>query len=180
MKSIARLVLAGLLALPAVTMLARPSAAQDAKSLAAFRCQQIGGYFATVAVNTSGQTSDPMIVWRSEEFSDSGYTPQRRCNDVTARLNGAYQDNGRSLSNLFLTVGPVNRHVVMCHVNSTRSGCNRNNVLFTLSQTNRRASNPRALLENLFNARVLSTGNPVQESGGQAYVSLETLVNSLF
>ncbi|MCG9884307.1 MAG: COP23 domain-containing protein [Cyanobacteria bacterium] len=179
MKPFARLALAALCAMPVVGAIASPGAAQEAKNLSTFRCQQIGGYFATVAVNSNGRSA-PMIVWRSQEFSDSGYTPQRRCADVTSRLNSVFQANGRSLRNLFLTVGPVNRHVVMCHVNSTRSGCNSNNVLFTLSQTNRPSSNSRAILENLFNTRVLSTGNPVQESGGQAYVSLEAVVEGLF
>jgi hypothetical protein len=179
MKRLARLILVGAIALNLPLLAARSSTAQETKALSSFQCRQVNGYYATMAVNQDGRTA-PMIVWATEEFSDSGYTPQRRCTEVTNRLNSVLRSNGSSLRNVYLTVGPVNRHVVLCHVNNTRSGCNRENVLFTLSQSNRRASNPRALLENLFQTRALTSGNPVQESGGQAYVNLEALVDQLF
>lgn len=159
--------------------LADVARAGEVKSLASFQCQQVNGYYATVAVSRDGRTA-PLIAWSSEEFSDSGYTPQRRCADVTSRFNSVLRENGNNLSNIYLTVGPVNRLVVLCHTSNTRSGCNRSNVLFTLSQRNQRSGDPQEILENLFNRRVLSSGNPVQESGGQPYVNLETLINQLF
>ena len=132
-----------------------------------------------MAVQHSGSRA-PLIAWASEEFSDAGYPPKRRCFDVTQRLNQALEDNGGRLRNLYLTVGPVNGHMVLCHVNNTRRGCNRNNVLFTLSRSNRGARNPTAMLNRMFNTQALSSGNPIQQSGGQPYVNLESLVNGLF
>ncbi|MEM9772407.1 MAG: COP23 domain-containing protein, partial [Cyanobacteria bacterium P01_D01_bin.73] len=175
----ARIALAGLLALNLPFAFADRSDAQVVKALDTFQCEKVQGYHATMAVQHSGQRA-PMIVWASQEFSDSGYTPERRCREVTQRLNQALEENGGRLQNLFLTVGPVNRHMVLCHVSNTRRGCNRNNVLFTLSQSNRRAENPTEMLSRMFNTEALSSGNPIQQSGGQPYVSLETLVNGLF
>ena len=179
MKSIARIALAGLFALSLPLAIAPRSDAQTVKALDTFRCDKVQGYYATMAVQHSGRRA-PMIVWASEEFSNSGYPPERRCREVTQRLNRALEDNGGRLRNLYLTLGPVNRHMVLCHVNNTRRGCNRNNVLFTLSQGNRRAENPTQMLSRLFNTEALSSGNPIQQSGGQPYVSLEQLVNGLF
>jgi hypothetical protein len=179
MKSVAKWAIAGLLAVNLPWMAAESAQAGSIKSLASFQCQQVNGYYATVAVQRSGRSA-PVIAWTSEEFSDAGYTPQRRCGEVTSRLNSVLRDNGNRLSNLYLTVGRVNGHTVVCSVNNTQSGCNRNNVLFTLSQTNRRSNDPREILARLFNTRVLSSGSSVQESGGQPYVNLEHLVNQLF
>ncbi|RFP54998.1 MAG: hypothetical protein BJG00_015640 [Limnothrix sp. CACIAM 69d] len=179
MKSAMKWAIASLVALNLPWMTAETARAGAIKSLASFQCQQVNGYYATVAVQRNGRTA-PVIAWTSEEFSDAGYTPQRRCGEVTSRLNGVLRENGNRLSNIYLTVGRVNSHTVVCSVGNMRSGCNRNNVLFTLSQTNRRSNDPREVLERLFNTRVLSSGNPVQESGGQPYVNLESLVNQLF
>ncbi len=179
MKSVVKWAIAGVVALNIPWMTADAAAAGAIKSLASFQCQQVNGYYATVAVQRNGRVA-PVIAWTSEEFSDAGYTPQRRCGEVTSRLNGVLRDNGNRLSNIYLTVGRVNSHTVVCSVGNMRSGCNRNNVLFTLSQTNRRSNEPREVLERLFNTRVLTSGNPVQESGGQPYVNLESLVNQLF
>ncbi|MEM6500639.1 MAG: COP23 domain-containing protein [Cyanobacteria bacterium P01_C01_bin.89] len=179
MKSLARIALAGVLALNLPLAFAGRSDAQTIKALDTFQCEKVQGYHATMAVQHSGRRA-PLIAWTSQEFSGSGYTPQRRCQEVTQRLNQALRDNGGRLQNLYLTVGPVNRHMVLCHVTGTRRGCNRNNVLFTLSESNRRAENPTAMLSRMFNTEALSSGNPIQQSGGQPYVSLETLVNGLF
>lgn len=171
--------IAAVVALVAPLGLSNAAWAGEIKSLDSFRCQRVGGNYATVAVQRGGRTA-PLIAWSTEEFSDAGYTPQRRCNEVTNRFNSVLRENGNSLRNIYLTVGPVNRLVVLCHTGNMNSGCNRSNVLFTLSQRNQRDRDPREILENLFNRRVLSSGNPVQESGGQPYVSLEALINQLF
>ena len=138
MKSAMKWAIAGLVALNLPWMTAETARAGAIKSLASFQCQQVNGYYATVAVQRNGRTA-PVIAWTSEEFSDAGYTPQRRCGEVTSRLNGVLRENGNRLSNIYLTVGRVNSHTVVCSVGNMRSGCNRNNVLFTLSQTNRRS-----------------------------------------
>ncbi|MBW4576613.1 MAG: COP23 domain-containing protein [Aphanothece sp. CMT-3BRIN-NPC111] len=147
-----------------------------------------GARFVTVAIREDGSETVPLIKWRTQEFSRSGNTPERRCYEVTSRLNNAVRENGGKLSGLYLTVGRVNkRYLVLCYVNNTRSGCNRNNVLFTLSQQNQRS--PAQVLASIINYSVnssvlgSSSSSPIFESGGGnesealPYVNLEELVD---
>jgi Circadian oscillating protein COP23 len=115
-----------------------------------------------------------IIDWQTSEFSPKGYTQSVRCNVVTNKLNKAISENDGQLRNLWLTVGQVGNYLVLCHVNNVRSGCNENNMLFTFKAEHR--LNPSEVLATLLNISVTEQGNPVQESRGQAYVNLETLV----
>ncbi len=150
-----------------------PSAARADASIDSFQCRNTDGVNFTVALSRAGRDSDPMIVWTSDAFTRAGYPPARRCQDVTARLNTLLQDNGNSLDGLHLTAGRVNRQWVVCAVESTRLGCNPDNVLFTLSGQ----QTPDQVMESL---RARRTGTSIQQSGGRPYVNLEQLVNSLF
>ena len=169
MKGIVRFILASAIAAQFPLWIARPGLAQDQPS--SFECRTDDGINYTIAMRNNGDVSDPIIVWTSEAFTDSGYPPARRCSDVTSRLNTLLDDNGDTLNGLYLTGGNVNSQFVICAVESTRSGCNSNNVLFTLSGGN--ARNPNRVLESL-SGRV--SGVNIQESGGQVYVDLEDLV----
>lgn len=179
LKSLFQLAFAGLVATQLPLLTAQTSLAQSAPPPASFKCMTEGNAYVTVAVSKNGTVSNPMIAWTTEEFSGAGYTPQRRCEEVTTRLNSILNQNGGTLSGLQLTIGPVNGQLVLCSVNNTNSGCNGNNMLFTLSEKNRR--NSRKVLEGLLNATANASGNAMQESAdGQLYVNLETLVNQLF
>jgi len=170
-KSIFRLATAGLLSVAGVSLFnTAPTMAQSAGS---FECKQ-DGYYVTVAVKNNGAISDPLIVWKTEEFSDAGYTPEVRCEEVTSRLNSAVERNGGSLNGLYLTAGRVNGLPVLCTVNDAKGGCNNNNLLFTL----KRGNDPNAVLQRLFAAT--GSGTPIQQSGGQSYVDLNKLVQQLF
>lgn len=170
-----RWAIAGLVAAHMPLFAAEKGMAQSA-SVASFQCRQQGNYY-TIAIDQNGKLSDPVIVWTTEEFSGAGYTPERRCREVTGRLNELLEQNNDSLSGLYLTAGRVNGQTVLCSVNNTRYGCNSNNMLFTLSGNN--ARNPNRVLQSLADDSQ-SSGNLIQESGGQVYVDLESLVNRLF
>ncbi|MBD2043745.1 COP23 domain-containing protein [Microcoleus sp. FACHB-672] len=171
-KSVFRLAFAGLVAAQVPMLSVQPASAQST-NLQAFECRQ-DDYYVTVAVRKNGTVSDPMIVWTTEEFSEAGFPPAKRCAEVTSRLNSAIAQNSGTLNGLYLTAGRVNGLPVICSVNNTRAGCNGNNVLFTLKREN----NPNTVLEKLFSAS--GTGTPIQQSGGQNYVDLSKLVNQLF
>lgn len=174
LKSFFHLAFAGILAgIPLLN--AQSASAQSTDSLASFDCRQ-NGYYVTVAVRKNGAVSDPMIVWKTEEFSDAGYTPEVRCSEVTKRLNTAFSQNGGTLNGLYLTVGRVSGMPVLCTVNNKRGGCNNENVLFTL----KRGNDPNAVLQKLFSVSVSGSGTPIQQSGGQSYVDLSKLVEQLF
>ena len=137
----------------------------------AFGCERLNGTYTTVLAGTK----TPLVRWRSREFSRRGYTPERRCKNITYKLNGIVSENDNRLSGLWLTMGKVNRYRVLCHVNNTRSGCNKTNLLMTLSYWNR--WNPEEVMARLLNFAVATRGNSVQESTGQTYISLEQWVN---
>ncbi len=138
-----------------------------------FECKRLNNIYTTVPAGTKA----PFIRWRSQEFSKKGFTPKRRCEGVTNKLNRVIAENGGTLRGLWLTMGRVNRYRVLCHVNNRRSGCNRDNVLLTLSVWNR--GNPSEVMARLLNLGVTGRGYSVQESEEQPYVSLESLVNEL-
>lgn len=177
-NNILKFAVAGVVAIQPI-LTGEKSLAQSIEPPASFQCLTQSGYYVTLAVRKNGVLSDPIIVWKTEEFSEAGYTPERRCSEVTSRLNKLLSQNNGTLKGLYLTVGPVNGQQVLCAVNNTRTGCNTNNMLFTLSERNRQ--NPTKILESLSNVSAGSvSGTLVQESGGQPYVNLEKLVDGLF
>jgi hypothetical protein len=134
-----------------------------------FYCQQLvndpkGVKFVTYAVRKDGSKTVPLFKWKSQEFNDSGYTPERRCQEVTNRLNKSVRDNDGKLDGLFLTVGKVNRYLVLCNVTNTSGKCNKDNVLFTFSARNRR--NPTRVLASIVNFSISGSGSAIFESGG--------------
>lgn len=151
-----------------------------------FYCVNSGGNFATIAERNGTRTA-PIFVWRTREFGRD-YTPEQRCNLVTQRLNNATAQNGGRLRNLLLTTGRVNRLPVVCYVNSDRTGCNSQNLLFTLDSRN--ASNPDAVLQSLLQFGVEGAGSPIVSFAGgntsstprlrRGYYSLNNAVNQAF
>ncbi len=134
--------------------------------------------FATIAMTPDGPTA-PMINWTRKDFNPSGYTPSKRCEQVTQRLNDAANKHGSGkLSNLWITSGRVNRLPVICYVRSTDSGCGKDNVLFTISPSSPNFKNPSEALVKLVNFSVSGTGSPIQESAGRRYINLAKLVNA--
>ncbi len=123
---------------------------------------------ATVA----GEQKAVIISWKSEDFSQSGYTPLRRCNDVSKRFNDFHASGQLE----FLTAGIVNNSPVIC---ATKNGgaCDRTNVLFTLNRKNRQ--NAAAILQTLFDNRGGADGVFVQESGERPYINVKKALAEL-
>jgi hypothetical protein len=81
------------------------------------------------------------IEWKSEYFVKGGWTPQKRCQEVSKKFQ-KFQELGR-LGNL--TTGKNNGYSVVCAVASYEETCNGNNQLFTLKNS----SNPGLVLAKL-------------------------------
>ncbi len=144
---------------------------------AGFECRTTDGIHYTVALRGNGAASQAIIVWTSEELV--GYPPQRRCREVSDRLNNVLRSNGNTLAGLYLTVGRVNGQSVVCTVGDVGYGCNTNNVLFTLSGEN--ARDPNQVLLSLRD-RVSGAGTPIEQisNNGQVYIDFEALVDRHF
>jgi hypothetical protein len=63
-----------------------------------FECIKAGSGYATIAVTEEGAKTEPLITWNSQAMAGSGYTPQRRYNEVTGRLNTVVANVGGSFS----------------------------------------------------------------------------------
>lgn len=136
-----------------------------------------GGY-STIAIRSNGYPTSPLFNWRRQDYAASGYTPQRRCNEVTGRLNTAVSQNGGLLSQLWLTTGRVNGLPVVCYIRGGDSGCNGLNTLFTISPSSPHYNNPSQALTSLLNFSLTGSGSAIEETSGQQYVSLEKLVEA--
>jgi len=95
-----------------------------------------------------------MISWRT---ATQGWTPQRRCQEVTSRFQ-RHQDNGTLR---FLKADYRNGAGVICATASASESCNASNVLFTVTQ-----GDPNSTLQKLLDGRGLASGKPANESAG--------------
>ncbi|MFP4220948.1 MAG: COP23 domain-containing protein [Phormidium sp.] len=121
-----------------------------------------------------GPHSATLIRWTpagSDYFGDA-YTPERRCQAVTGRLNQALARSQGSLGDLVLTNGYVNNETVICALNPMETGCNKGNVLFTLKPEN--ASRAGDILGQLLqiSRQGAVAGYITETDQGQTYVNL--------
>lgn len=111
------------------------------------------GGFVTVVSN--GQVTRSLITWNSQAFSYSGYTPEVRCNTVTARFNNAFQNQNR----LRLSTGTINNLGVICGLQGRERRCNSENTIITLTP----GKNAREALNEVVSAA--AGGRPLAQSG---------------
>ncbi|TAD97545.1 MAG: hypothetical protein EAZ98_09270 [Oscillatoriales cyanobacterium] len=156
--SIAGLTLSGAIALSGKPASAAPTT---------FQCITSGSGYATIAV-AGGKKTNPLITYNNPVFSGSGFTPQKRCQEISGRLETAVANNGGKLSGLLLTVGEVNGYDVICYVNNNQSGCDSGNLLMTLPPR----TNPGQTLATFLNvsAQPFTSPNPVRMSRPRTYI----------
>ncbi len=125
----------------------------------------------TYAMTASGPR--PLIRWTSEYFSDAGYTPEVRCQQVAARFQTFY--NTGTLK--YLASGYVNSQPVICVAPTQNTPCAANTVLFTLKP----GSDANERLRKLLNLRSGASGADVlyESSSDEAvYVDFEQYLNT--
>ena len=122
-----------------VLMAVKVQAQETSSPRYTFKCvSQQKGVFATTTVRPDGVTINPsLIVWKSQEFSTKGYTPKRRCEVVTDKLNTILSKAGGNPDSIRLTMGLINNLPVLCYADASKSSCDNNNVVVTLSKKNR-------------------------------------------
>lgn len=134
-----------------------------------YQCINYQGKPTTIVDTPRGRIK--LIVWESNYFSNSGWTPERRCQAVTARFQ-KFSDN-RTLK--YVSTGIVkNKYKVIC-VSHPAPGrgydCNGDGLLITLEAND----NPNQVLKNLFVNAAKVGGTAVLR--GQTAVSIETILN---
>ena len=142
------------------------TAAQAGPSARGFVCDTAQGAPSTNAVKSDGGQV-PVIRWTSSTFTSAGWSPQRRCEEVSNRFD-TYYKQGRLK---FITTGRMNRLPVICTSASDGGACD--GLLYTLKP----GQNATATLLSLLEIRVKARG-PLNETTSRHYVSLEQLMST--
>lgn len=157
--------LAGVLTCTAACLVSSPEAA-EARAARGFACGTSNGSPATMAATKDGRQV-PVIRWTSATFNDAGWSPQRRCEEVSTRFD-TYHREGR-LS--YITTGRMNGLPVICTARSSGGGCD--GLLYTLKP----GQDATATLKSLLEIRVKARG-PLYETTSRLYVSIDELMET--
>ena len=109
---------------------------------------------ATVAWVPQRQKNVSVIYWKSDDFSQGGWTPQARCEEVSPKFQTFYNDGRLN----YLTHGKIGVYPVICAVVEDDETCNGDNQLFTV--------NPDADAESVLLKLKDITENATNSSGG--------------
>lgn len=140
----------GAIAIGTVTAFNQPSYAQSTT----FFCGVSSDGVPTTFANTRrGRVQ--VVKWTSEFFTDSGYSPERRCQEVSSRFQ-RHHSSGR-LS--FLTAGYLNGQPAICAGNSSPP-CTSDKLLFTLKP----GSDAAARIQQIFYIGSGASNAPLLES----------------
>jgi hypothetical protein len=126
-----------------------------------FVCGVSNGTPATLARTQRGDV--PVIRWASNYFSGSGWTPERRCEEVSQRFQ-SYYDNGTLK---YLTTGIMNGLPVICTAIQEGGACQ--DLLLTLRQD----ANPGQALQQLLAVRSRASSGPLSQSSERVYIDVE-------
>ncbi|MFB8795429.1 MAG: COP23 domain-containing protein [Microcoleus sp.] len=143
----------------AVSAIGTYASAQTTLQTRAFVCGTSNGAPTTIARTNRGDV--PVIRWTSDRFRDAGYSPERRCIEVSAR----FQQYFRNQKLNYLTTGMMNNQQVVCVAD--REGGNCIGLLFTLKG----GSDPTQVLNSLLAVRVRASG-PLNESTSRVYIDM--------
>ncbi|MEO0947400.1 MAG: COP23 domain-containing protein [Cyanobacteria bacterium J06641_5] len=148
-------------------------------SALAFSCQSWEGQPTTMVRTQRGLL--PLIVWKSAYFSNSGFTPESRCEIVSSRFqHHAERDNLR-----FISHGKLNAQKVLCVADRQALSSNSHNyecqaplsgsLLLTLEATD----DPETVLSELFAVASRANWGAVVFRGGNRFgVDLEEVLES--
>lgn len=140
--------------------------AVEARAARGFVCGTSNGSPATQAITKDGRQV-PVIRWTSSTFNDAGWSPQRRCEEVSTRFDTFHREGRLS----YITTGRMNGLPVICTARSSGSGCD--GLLYTLKP----GQDATATLKSLLEIRVKARG-PLYETTSRLYVSIDELMET--
>ena len=127
-----------------------------------YTCVSERGVPTTTAVMDSGKQI-PVIRWVSDVFTGSGWTPQRRCQEVSERFTKL---SNQGLLN-YLTTGSLNGLSVICATVNKKDSCDSNNLLYTMKP----GQDATSTLKRLFTVRTYAV-RPLNETGDRVFIDL--------
>lgn len=143
-----------------------PFTLQSADAGGKFYC---GTYDSAPSTMTNSATSGkpiPIIMWKSNFFSSDGWTPEKRCQEVSERFNQLHSSGRLKM----LTTGRMNGMPVICASIEKGSGCVDGGLLYTLKV----GQNAGATLRSLLAIRTKATG-PLTETTQRPYISIQEI-----
>lgn len=134
-----------------------------------FVCGTSKGVPTTMAKTPRGNV--PVIRWNSDYFNNSGWTPQKRCQEVSKKFQTFYQNGTLK----YLTTADFNGQSAVCVAERENGSCNPNGsgILFTLKP----GSNPGETLQQLLSVRVHAAG-PLNESSPRVYINMNQFLET--
>lgn len=125
-----------------------------------FSCVTQRGVPTTMATMSNGKQV-PVIRWTSSVFSNDGWSPERRCQEVSSRFS-QFNDNNQLR---YLTTGYMNGMNVICVALNRGDRCS--GLVYTLKP----GQNPTQTLNRLFGVQRTATG-PLNETGDRVYIDM--------
>ncbi|OCR02954.1 hypothetical protein BCD67_08280 [Oscillatoriales cyanobacterium USR001] len=173
-------VVAAAIAIGASAVMAQPTQAQT--SPRTFYCGMSQGKPATLVRTVRGPMT--MVIWINEDFTASGWTPERRCQEISSRFQ---RFNTSGLLKV-LKAGNIGGQPVICAASSNSSPCSNKTVLITLPA----GTNANETLDRLLNTRAGASATPIYLSAdedkavkltydkdGNAFVSVDAMVDQI-
>ena len=144
---------------------AQPKAIANNALASTITCIVANGVPATVVKTKSGKQV-PIIYWKSSTFSGSGWTPEKRCREVSMRFQKFHSADKLE----FITTGRMNGLPVICVATTNGGACA--GLLYTLKP----GQNATATLKKLFDVQRNPDGSPLEETTSRMYVSVDSLI----
>ncbi|NBD15044.1 MAG: hypothetical protein GVY04_02520 [Cyanobacteria bacterium] len=139
--------------------LPQDSTATQPKNSIQYFCLNEGGKQPVTVVDTKRGRIE-LIIWKSQFFANSGYTPQKRCDQVTAR----FQQHSDAETLRYISTGTMNQQNVICVAKNDAGDCRSDGLLITLEAQD----NPNQVLRELFNLKErASSGGIFRNVGGE-------------
>jgi hypothetical protein len=132
---------------------------------ASFSCSISNGAPATM-VETSDGRRVPLIRWTSSTFDGAGWTPARRCQEVSLRFETLRQQGRLN----YLTTGRMNGLPVICTAKQAGAACD--GLLYTLKP----GQDPTTTLTRLLDVRFKARG-PLNETPERLYINVNELIS---
>jgi len=105
-----------------------------------FTCSTSGEIPTTIARTSKGDI--PVIIWKSNSFISSGWTREKRCREVSDKIDELRFNNSLN----YITSGVIDEQSVICAVKTQTDLCTPESILFTLDKN----SDPQKILKQIF------------------------------
>ncbi len=134
-----------------------------------YSCSVRSGIPTTIARTPQGVVS--VITWKSAHFNSSGFSPQKRCQAVSAR----FQKHSSQGSLRYITAGKMQNQNVLCVAQNRGGACRSDGLLLTLEPQD----NPQSVLRDLFNVASRASNSPTSRgSASKVYINMDNYLQS--